>query len=56
MRTFLRLIEVIIGFRGYSQGLLLSELGGYLLNPSQAPGTKRISHLLQGKWSYKLIN
>ena len=53
VRTFLQLIGVIISFRGHSQGLLLSELGGYLLNPMQAPaGTKRISNLLHGQWSY----
>lgn len=56
VRTFLQLIGVIISFRGHSQGLLLSELGGYLLNPMQAPaGTKRISNLLHGQWSYKVI-
>jgi hypothetical protein len=56
VRTFLRLVEVIICFRGYGNGLLLSELGGYLLNPKQAPaGTKRISNLLHGHWNYALI-
>lgn len=56
VRTFVRLIEVIISFRGYRQGLLLSELGGYLKPPGQAPaGTKRLSNLLHGAWSYKLI-
>jgi hypothetical protein len=56
VRTFLGLIEVIISFRGYRHGLLLSELGGYLMPPGQAPaGTKRLSNLLHGSWSYKLI-
>jgi len=36
---------------------LLSELGAYILNPSQAPaGTKRLSNLLRSeKWSYELV-
>lgn len=56
VRTFVGLIEVIISFRGYRHGLLLSELGGYLMPPGQAPaGTKRLSNLLHGTWSYKLI-
>jgi hypothetical protein len=56
VRTFVGLIEVIISFRGYRHGLLLSELGGYLMPPGQAPaGTKRLSNLLHGLWSYKLI-
>ena len=54
-RTFVGLIKVIISFRGYRHGLLLSELGGYLMPPGQAPaGTKRLSNLLHGKWSYKV--
>jgi hypothetical protein len=56
VKTFLGLLAVIISFRGYRHGLLLSELGGYLLPPGQAPaGTKRLSNLLHGKWSYRLI-
>lgn len=56
VRTFLGLITVIISFRGYRHGLLLSELGGYLLPPGHAPaGTKRLSNLVHGKWSYKVI-
>jgi hypothetical protein len=56
VRTFVALIEVIISFRGYRHGLLLSELGGYLMPPGQAPaGTKRLSNLLHGQWSYKLV-
>ena len=56
VKTFLGLIAVIISFRGYRHGLLLSELGGYLLPPGQAPaGTKRLSNLLHGRWSYRLI-
>jgi hypothetical protein len=39
-------------------GLLLSELGGYLLGPDQAPaGTKRISNLVHAAdWSDADIN
>lgn len=57
VRTFVRLVQVIISFRHATQGLLLSELGGYLLSPAQAPaGTKRISNLLRSKrWTYGLI-
>lgn len=57
VRTFLHTIEAIVVFRHSTQGLLLSELGGYLLSPAQAPaGTKRLSHLLHSaKWTYQLI-
>jgi hypothetical protein len=55
--TFLALLQTIITFRDRVNGLLLSELGGYLLSPRQAPaGTKRISNLLRSaKWSANLI-
>lgn len=57
VRTFLGLIQVIISFRHSTQGLLLSEWGGYLLGPAKAPaGTKRISNLIRSeRWGYKLI-
>src|SRR5213079_2198569 len=46
VRTFLATIEVIITFRDRANGLLLSELGGYLKTPDKAPaGTKRRSRL-----------
>src|SRR3989442_2403971 len=53
VRTFLQMVQVIITFRDRANGLLLSELGGYLLSPEQAPaGTKRLSNLLHSvKWS-----
>ena len=53
VRPFLATIAVMIQFRNRAQGLLLSELGAYLLSPQHAPaGTKRISHLLRSsKWS-----
>ncbi len=47
VRTFLATIEVIITFRDRANGLLLSELGGYLETPDKAPaGTKRRSRLV----------
>ena len=42
VRTFLATIQVIITFRDRANGLLLSELGGYVETPDKAPaGTKR---------------
>src|SRR5438105_645017 len=42
VRTFLQTIAVILTFRDRANGLLLSELGGYLLSAEHAPaGTKR---------------
>ena len=57
VRTFLATIQVIITFRDRANGLLLSELGGYLATPDKAPaGTKRLSNLLHsGKWGAWLI-
>jgi hypothetical protein len=57
VRTFLATIEVIITFRDRANGLLLSELGGYLETPDKAPaGTKRLSRLLHSaKWAAWLI-
>lgn len=53
VQTFLSLVMVILIHRHRNHGLLLSELGGYLLDPDQAPaGTKRISRLLHAPgWS-----
>ncbi|HLX58365.1 MAG TPA: hypothetical protein VKR83_15205, partial [Ktedonobacteraceae bacterium] len=55
--TFLQTVAVILTFRDRVNGLLLSELGGYLDTPDKAPaGTKRLSHLLHCiKWSAELI-
>lgn len=55
--TFLELVLVIIMHRHRNQGLLLSELGGYLMPANQAPaGTKRISNLLHAfGWDTELI-
>jgi hypothetical protein len=55
--TFKGLCESIIRLRSRSTGLLLSELGAYLLSPDKAPaGTKRISNLLRSKkWQDQVI-
>ena len=57
VRTFFKTLQVIIRFRHRTQGLLLSELGMYILTPHEAPaGTKRLSNLLRStKWSYRLV-
>lgn len=57
VQTFALLTEAILRFRHRNHGLLLSELGAYVLSAHQAPaGTKRISNLLRsGKWSYELL-
>ena len=57
VRTFLQTIQVILTFRDRVNGLLLSEMGGYLDTPDKAPaGTKRLSRLLHcAKWSAELI-
>ena len=57
VRTFVQLVDVMLTFRDRVNGLLLSELGGYLLSPDHAPaGTKRLSNLLHSaKWSAALI-
>lgn len=58
VRTFVQLVCVIVQFRHSQFGLLLSELGGYLLTPAQAPaGTKRISNLLRSpRWHAGLLD
>jgi len=57
VRTLLLTLQAIIKFRHSQNGLLLSELGGYILSPAQAPaGTKRLSNLLRSKrWTYRVI-
>ena len=57
MRTFLQTIQVILAYRDRVGGLLLSELGGYLLSPEQAPaGSKRLSNLLHSpKWDAQVV-
>jgi hypothetical protein len=53
VKTFLGLVMSIIRHRHRNNGLLLSELGGYLLGAeSCCAGTKRISNLLHSqKWN-----
>ena len=47
VQTAIDLVQVILTHRHGRISLLLSELGGYLLGPNQAPaGTKRISNLI----------
>lgn len=55
--TMLSMVMVVIMHRHRNQGLLLSELGGYLKPASHAPaGTKRISKLLHSsKWEAEMI-
>src|SRR3954447_23517477 len=55
--TFLATLIAIVEWRNRAHGLLLSELGAYLLTPEQAPaGTKRVSNLLRSpRWSASLI-
>ena len=57
VRTFLLTLQAILMLRHTRYGLLLSELGAYILHADQAPaGTKRLSNLLRSpKWTYSLI-
>ncbi len=57
VRTFLRTLLAMLTFRHSQYGLLLSELGGYILSPDKAPaGTKRLSNLLRSaSWSSWII-
>jgi hypothetical protein len=53
VQTFLQTVHAILCLRNRPHALLLSELGGYLIDPAHAPaGTKRLSNLLRSpKWS-----
>lgn len=53
VRTLVGTVEAILCFRNRPHGLLLSELGAYLLDAAHAPaGTKRLSNLLRcARWS-----
>jgi hypothetical protein len=57
VRTFILALRAILTFRHTKYGLLLSELGAYILSPDKAPaGTKRLSNLLRSsKWGHHLI-
>ena len=52
LRTLVQTVQVILTFRDRINGLLLSELGGYLEHPGHAPaGTIRLRNLLHSpKW------
>lgn len=58
VRTFFNLLCCIIRFRDRHNGLVLSELGAYLLGPFRAAaGTKRISNLFRSpKWTHQLVD
>lgn len=53
VRTVLSGIVALLEWRNRAHGLLLSELGAYVLDPAHAPaGTKRLSNLLRSpNWS-----
>lgn len=57
VNTFLGLVLAIVMHRHRNHGLLLSELGGYLLGAEQCPaGTKRISNLVHSqRWEAGVI-
>jgi hypothetical protein len=57
VHTLLDLLPVIIMHRHRNHGLLLSELGGFLLGAEHAPaGTKRISNLLRSReWDAQVV-
>src|SRR5439155_24349672 len=57
VRTLRAAVEAILSLRHRNYGLLLSELGGYLLSAAHAPaGTKRLSNLLRSShWSEAFI-
>ncbi len=58
VRTFLQGMQTIITFRDRLHGLLLSEMGAYLLSPEhERAGTKRLANLLHShKWSSHVID
>ena len=57
VRTVLTSMVALVEWRNRAHGLLLSELGGYILDPAHAPaGTKRLSNLLRSpKWEASAI-
>jgi hypothetical protein len=57
VQTCLGLVLAIVMHRHRNQGLLLSELGSYLLSPDRGPaGTKRLSRLLHSpRWEAELV-
>ena len=57
VKTLLGLVMAILMHRHRNHGLLLNELGGYLMGPECCrAGTKRISNLLRSeKWDAEMI-
>ena len=57
VRTFVATVRLFLEIRHRACGLLLSELGGYLVSPAHAPaGTKRLSNLLRStRWSHRVL-
>lgn len=57
VRTFVLTLVAIVTLRHTMHGLLLSDLGAYIISPDKAPaGTKRLSNLLRSpRWSYSFI-
>ena len=57
VRTFLHTVAAILRFRHTAHGLLLSELGAFILDGAHAPaGTKRLANLLHSPhWAASLI-
>lgn len=57
VKTFLGLVLAIVMHRHRNSGLLLSELGGYLLGPEHCQaGTKRISTLVHSeRWEARVV-
>lgn len=57
VKTLCELLKVLLIHRNREQGLILSELGGYLAGEDQAPaGVKRIANLLHSeRWSAEWI-
>jgi len=57
VETALNLVQIMVMHRHRNHGLLLSELGGYLLGAAHAPaGTKRIENLLHSPhWSAQAV-
>lgn len=58
VRTFAATIVILLQNRYRSTGLLLSELGAFLMSPERAPaGTKRLSNLLRSsRWGAELVS
>jgi hypothetical protein len=58
VKTFVLTLQAILSFRHSRYGLLLSELGAYILSAEHAPaGTKRLSNLLRShKWTYRMLS